>query len=88
MTGVAGEKAKRTPGPRMQHVIAHRTDPNMTTFDEVLVFGQEIDALRAILGKPDWVYAAVQHGASFVAALRDPIEDAFGVPANTKGPTP
>lgn len=58
---------------RKQHVVAHVDEDTEhmpdASYDEVLVFGQEIDALRHILGKPGWVYAAVAHGQSFTEAL-------------------
>lgn len=60
---------------RRQHVVAHRVAPtrdveNPPIFDEVVVFGQEIDALRHILGQPDWVYVAVEHGQPLTEALK------------------
>lgn len=64
---------------RLQHVVAHVVEPDAAArvtlrsdqaFDEVLVFGQEIDALRHTHGKTGWVYAAVKHGQSFVEALK------------------
>lgn len=72
MTGPAAEKAKKP--ARLQHVVAHvkpdtdhMPDP---AYDEVVVFGQEIDALRHTHGKTGWVYAAVAHGQSFTDALK------------------
>lgn len=63
---------KRPAGPRQQHVVAH-TDPKYGIegqYDEILVFGQKIDALEYCHGKPGWVYAAVSHGQSFAEALK------------------
>jgi hypothetical protein len=59
-------------GPRLQHVVAHRNDEkaNPMLFDEIRIYGQELDALRAIIGKPDWVYAAVAHGQNFTDQLK------------------
>lgn len=60
-------------GPRLQHVVAHVNENHVKhegIFDDVVVFGQEIDALRHIIGKPDWLYVAVQHGQSFKDALK------------------
>lgn len=68
------EKPKpRNVGPRLQHVVAHVNEnhvPHENIFDEVLVFGQKIDALEYCHGKPGWAYAAVAHGQSFVEALK------------------
>lgn len=63
---------KKPPAKRQQHVVVHvgggiDSDP---LFDDVLVFGTELDALRFILGKPDWLYAAVAHGDSVAEALK------------------
>lgn len=63
-------KPAKSPGPRLQHVVAHIAGPTIDKFDEVVVFGQEIDALRHIVGKQGWVYAPVAHGQSFTQALK------------------
>lgn len=68
------ERAPRALTPRLQHIAAHAVGTSVTgtgpaAYDEILVFGQEIDALRHILGKTDWVYAAVSHGQPFTDAL-------------------
>jgi hypothetical protein len=57
---------------RLQHVVAHIHSRigGEPQFDEVVVFGQKIDALEYCHGKTDWVYAAVPHGASFTVALK------------------
>ena len=58
---------------RLQHVVAHTPEVTIDEkphFDEVLVFGQKIDALEYCHGKPGWAYAAVAHGQSFVDALK------------------
>ncbi len=65
---------KKPPARLQQHVVAH-IDAEFGTkanpvFDDVLVFGTEIDALRFIRGKPDWLYAAVAHGDSVAEALK------------------
>lgn len=74
--------AKRQSGARLQHVVARRqnsvgqqlgsTEPAPAMlFDEVLVFGQKVDALEHIYqASGRWVYAAVSHGQSFVEALK------------------
>lgn len=62
--------SKKPAGPRLQHVVAHENEHVEGVYDEVLVFGQEIDALRHLLSKTGWVYAAVPHGRSFADALK------------------
>ena len=64
----------KKPATRLQHVVAHQIEKNSAFdgdgYDEVLVFGQKIDALEYCHGKPGWAYAAVAHGESFVEALK------------------
>lgn len=58
-------------GARLQHVVAHVQEDHLgDCYDEVLVFGQKIDALEYCHGKPGWAYAAVAHGQSFGEALK------------------
>ena len=57
---------------RQQHVVAHLADSNTDgtgkpRYDDVVVFGQEIDALRHIVGKDGWVYKPLAHGQAFGA---------------------
>lgn len=70
---MSAEAPKRQAGPRLQHVVAHVSDehiPAQHIYDDVLVFGQELDALRHTHGKTGWVYVAVAHGQSVVEALK------------------
>ena len=73
-TGVAeaGSKAatKVKPAARLQHVVVHETEDERPGFDDVIVHGQELDALRSIIGKSDWRYVAVRHGQSVAEALK------------------
>ena len=59
----------KTRPPRAQHVVAHIDDKLGTkanpVYDDVYVFGTELEALRFMLGKPGLVYAALRHGQSF-----------------------
>lgn len=72
MTDTKPEKTTTTTRrpARMQHVVVHVADPLQDLVDDVLVFGQEIDALRHIIGKPDWRYVAVPHGQSVAEVLK------------------
>jgi hypothetical protein len=72
MTDTKPEKTTTKKPARMQHVVVQLLPGGAagTAFDDMLVFGQEIDALRHIIGKPDWRYVAVPHGASVAEALK------------------
>lgn len=71
VTGQPSSHARK--GGRLQHVVVHvlvgLENPPMQ-FDDVLIFGQELDALRHIIGKSDWLYVAVAHGQSVAEALK------------------
>ena len=63
-------KSSRT-GARLQHVVVLVHDAHTPPrFGDVLIFGQELDALRHIVGKSDWRYVAVAHGQSVAEALK------------------
>ncbi len=65
------DTTKKPASPRLQHVVVHTkaATGGPDEFDDVHVFGTELEALRYMLGKPDLVYAAVPHGASVREAL-------------------
>lgn len=71
--GKASVKASPVKGPRLHHVAAHvavleGAEPGEPAlFDEVLVFGTELEALRHIVGKAGWVYKALANGQQFTA---------------------
>lgn len=71
----AAEKPKRTAGPRLQHVAARRAmhpinGTEMDAYDEVVVFGQKVDALEHIYqADGQWIYAALGHGQPLTDAL-------------------
>lgn len=64
-TTVTGDKRK-SPAPRQNHLVAHiNNEPGHTGYDDIVVFGTEIDALRFLVGKTDWVYAPLANGQKF-----------------------
>ena len=61
-------QAKPAKAARQQHVVAHRwRGGEASVYDEILVFGTELEALRHIVGKHDWEYKALAHGQAFGA---------------------
>lgn len=56
---------QRRVGPRAHHVVAHVAATDAAAYDEILVFGTELDALRHIVGKAGWEYRALANGQVF-----------------------
>jgi len=55
--------------PRAHHVVARMNqEPGEGGYDEIVVFGTELEALRHIVGKADWVYAQLANGQQFSEA--------------------
>lgn len=66
MAEVKKEQVSRK-GPRLHHVAVHDVlDPDgKTRFDNVVVFGTELEALRFIIGQPGWSYQRLSNGQQF-----------------------
>ena len=67
MSDTPKEPTPKVKAARLQHVVAHRYQQADGLFDEILVFGTELDALRHIVSKADWEYQALAHGQAFGA---------------------
>lgn len=66
------EKKARTVGPRQHHVAVHvrpvGAGSSVELFDEIVVFGTELEALRHIVGKDGWTYKPLANGQTFSEA--------------------
>lgn len=65
--GITGPGRK---GPRLHHVAAHEVegkynDSGDVVYDEIVVFGTEIEVLRFVHGKSGWVYKRLANGQSW-----------------------
>lgn len=58
----------RQTGPRQHHVAVHQAAADAAAYDEIVVFGTEIEALRHIVGKAGWEYKPLANGQPFSEA--------------------
>lgn len=69
------DKTTKTKPARRQHVAVRLHGEHTWSapaYDEIVVFGQKIDALEHIVdhGRENWRYVAVSHGQSVAEALK------------------
>lgn len=70
MTDTKPEKTTPRAGSKKRQHVAVEVNGGIPQFTDVVVFGQEIDALRHIIGQTGWKYVAVAHGESVAEALK------------------
>jgi hypothetical protein len=67
-----GKDRRRRQTPRTLHVVVRQERKDgPRSFNDAVIHGQELEALRSIIGKPDWHYVALRPGESLAEALKD-----------------